>query len=72
MSDGDWLTPRQVADMLKVSIDTVRARIGDGTLKAYRVRRSRLLRIKRADLDALLEEVPHKIEQATSRLEVVR
>jgi excisionase family DNA binding protein len=50
-----WLTPAQVAQLLCLSLSTVRAMIRDGRLPAWRVRGSRLLRIARPDVEGLLE-----------------
>lgn len=73
MSDqAAFLSTKDAAAYLGVSKDALRGYRRRGLVRAYRIRGSRLIRFKRADLDALLEEVPHKIEQATSRLAVVR
>jgi len=45
------------AELLGVSTKFIRRRIADGSLKAYRLRGSRLIRIDVADLDALREPV---------------
>ncbi len=50
-----WLTPAQVAQLLTLSLNSVRAMIRDGRLPARRVRGSRLLRIARSDAEGLLE-----------------
>ncbi len=45
------------AQMLGTSTKFIRRRIADGSLKAYRLKGSRLIRIEVADLDALKEPV---------------
>lgn len=45
------------AEMHGVSMKFIRRRIADGSLKAYRLKGSRLIRIDVADLDALKEPV---------------
>lgn len=46
------------AEILGVSVDTVRRRISDGTLPAERIEGSRLLRVRRTDVEAMLRPVP--------------
>jgi excisionase family DNA binding protein len=53
-----WLSMRESAEYLGCAERTIRAYIARGNLKASRVPGSRLVRIKRADLDALLIPVP--------------
>lgn len=53
-----WLSQREAADYLGVTDRSVRAYIARGDLPAHRVRGSRLIRIDRADLDALLRPIP--------------
>ncbi|GAB7070375.1 helix-turn-helix domain-containing protein [Mycolicibacterium hodleri] len=48
------MTMQDTADYMKVSINTVRARIADGTLPAVRIGRSRLVRLRRSDIDEAL------------------
>lgn len=48
---------QDAADVLGVSTDTVRRRIADGSLAAYRVG-PRLLRVDRAEVEALAKPVP--------------
>ncbi len=50
------LTAREAAAELGVSLATVRRRVADGSLPAYRLgnRPGAAVRIRRADLDALL------------------
>jgi excisionase family DNA binding protein len=45
------------ARILKTSTRFVRRRITDGTLKAHRLKGSRLIRIARADVEALKQDV---------------
>ena len=49
---------QDAASILGVSVDTVRRRIADGSLPAQRITGSRLIRVSRADVEALLEPVP--------------
>lgn len=53
-----WLSQRQAADYLGVTDRTVRNYIARGILPGHRGRGSRLVRIDRADLDALLSPIP--------------
>jgi excisionase family DNA binding protein len=46
-------TIAEAAEYLNTSPQFVRRRIADGTLPAYRLKGSRLIRIRREDLDAL-------------------
>ena len=55
----DYLTINQAADRYGVHRRTIRRRIAAGHLPAYRMAGgSRLVRIKSADLDALLTLIP--------------
>lgn len=47
----------RAAEMHQVSTKFIRRRIADGTLKAYRLKGSRLIRIDVADLNALKQPV---------------
>lgn len=49
------LSLKEAADRVGVSVKTIRRRIADGQLPAYRT--GRILRIKRADLEALMQPV---------------
>jgi len=51
-----YLRLQTAASLLDVSVDTIRRRIADGTLPAYRV--GGQLRIREADLDRLVVRVP--------------
>jgi excisionase family DNA binding protein len=53
MTDHQLLTVPQVADELQVTAQTIRNWIGQGTLPAVRI--GRAFRVRRADVDALLE-----------------
>jgi excisionase family DNA binding protein len=44
--------------ILGVSDDTVRRRIADGSLPAFRIEGSRLMRVKKSDVMSLLRPVP--------------
>jgi len=50
----EWLTLQDIADELKLHIETVREWVRTKRLTAYRVGRD--YRVKRADLDKSLEE----------------
>ena len=49
-----YLSPPAAARTYNLSLKTVWRRIGDGTLPAYKVAGTRSVRIKTADLDALM------------------
>ena len=53
-----WATLEQAAEYLACSTATVRRRIADGSLPAYRLGRTQSLRVKYSDLEALLLPVP--------------
>lgn len=53
-----WLTQAEAAELLGVTDRTIRVYISRGTLRAHRVRGSRLIRIDRADVEALLTPIP--------------
>lgn len=53
-----WLSQQEAAEYLGVTQRTIRAYIADGRLRGHRVRGSRLVRIDRADLDAMLSPIP--------------
>lgn len=55
---GAFLSLDDAAQYLSVNPRTIRRRIADGSLTAYRLSGTRGLRIKRADLDAALVRVP--------------
>lgn len=58
MPERPHLTVAQSAERLGVSTKTLRRRIADGHLPAYRVNGGRSLRLKVDDVDALLRRVP--------------
>lgn len=49
---------KQSAEYLDVTDRTIRAYIARGDLRAHRIKGSRLIRIRRSDLDGLLRPVP--------------
>jgi excisionase family DNA binding protein len=54
---ADLLTPEEVADYLKVHVETIRLWIRSGRLTAYRLGGVRALRVRRSDVDAMLHRV---------------
>ena len=52
-----YLTIRETAVLLALSTRTIHRYIAEGKLKAYRVAGEKVIRIKREDVDALLEPV---------------
>ncbi|MDR2929894.1 MAG: excisionase family DNA-binding protein [Propionibacteriaceae bacterium] len=59
-----WLTLKDAAHYTGASMDTLRRRISDGQLRAYRVGRSHMVRLKTSDLDALMKPIPTVRRQA--------
>lgn len=60
MSDGrhaDYVSLSQAAELMSVSVKTVRRRIADGTLPAYRCGR-RVIRVRVVDLDLAFRRIP--------------
>ncbi|MER3485439.1 MAG: hypothetical protein C4345_05155 [Chloroflexota bacterium] len=57
VSTPHLLTKRQAADYLQVSLPTINNYVRRGLLRAYKLPGRRLVRIKREDLLALLEEM---------------
>ena len=53
-----WLSQSEAAEYLGVTDRTIRNYIARGTLAGNRVRGSRLVRIDRAELDALMRPIP--------------
>ncbi|BBY84178.1 hypothetical protein MPUL_53360 [Mycolicibacterium pulveris] len=53
-----WMTVAQVADELQVTDRSVRLWIAEGRITAYRVRDGRSIRLRRADVEQLLEPIP--------------
>jgi len=57
VSDQKSVDIATAAPLLGVSTKFIRRRIADGSLKAYRLKGSKLIRIDVADLDALKQPV---------------
>ncbi len=57
VSAPDLLTKQQAAEYLQVSLPTINSYLRRGLLRAYKLPGGRLVRIKREDLLALLEEM---------------
>lgn len=55
---GPTLSVPAAAAEYGVSTKTIRRRIADGHLRAYRMRGSTMIRIRRSDLDELFVQVP--------------
>jgi excisionase family DNA binding protein len=53
-----WLSQAEAAEYLGVTDRTIRNYIARGQLAGHRVRGSRLIRIRRDDLEALLRPIP--------------
>ncbi len=53
----EYLTLEDVAELLGVSTATVRRRISDGQLRAFRTGK-RLIRIRAMDLEQMFREIP--------------
>lgn len=53
-----WLTQSESAEYIDTTDRTIRNLISRGELPAYRIGRSRMIRIDRHDLDALLRPIP--------------
>ena len=54
-NSNDYLTPEQAADELGVHVQTVRAYVRSGKLAALRLAGERAIRIRRSDLETVLE-----------------
>jgi excisionase family DNA binding protein len=61
-SDHDFCTIAEAADLLRVSKPTIRRWIGSGKLRAVRLA-GRSIRIRRGDLEALLEPVGLRLSE---------
>lgn len=57
MNDDLWLSVKDAADLFGTSTKTIRRRISDGSLPAYRFGAKSIV-IKRSDLDALIRPIP--------------
>ena len=57
LTNPQWLTLGQAADILGVCTKTVRRRIAAGDLPAYKIGR-RAIRIKTTDLDRISRRIP--------------
>lgn len=56
-----WLNRYEAAEVIGCSERTIRNYIAQGTLPGYRVKGSRFLRVKRADVEALLVRIPSTV-----------
>lgn len=56
-STGGYLSLADAATYADLSVKTVRRRIADGTLPAYRA--GRLIKVRREDLDVLFRQIPN-------------
>lgn len=52
---GDYLTPEEAAEALSIHVQTVRAYVRSGKLPALRLAGERAIRIRRTDLETVLE-----------------
>ncbi len=57
ISNSQLLSPSQAAELLGLSVRTIRRRIASGQLPAYRSGR-KVIRIKTADLDRIFRRIP--------------
>jgi len=57
ISTSQLLSPNQAAELLGLSVRTIRRRIATGQLPAYRSGR-KVIRIKTADLDRIFRRIP--------------
>lgn len=57
ISTSQLLSPNQAAELLGLSVRTIRRRIASGQLPAYRSGR-KVIRIKTADLDRIFRRIP--------------
>jgi excisionase family DNA binding protein len=55
---SEWLTLTEAATYMGVHSKTLRRRVSEGNLPAVRMAGSRLIRVRRSDLDALLTPIP--------------
>src|SRR4051794_153795 len=54
-TNRDYLTPEEAADALGIHVQTMRAYVRSGRVPAYRVAGERAIRIRRTDLEKVLE-----------------
>lgn len=57
-AERSWLSMAEAAEYLGVTDRTIRNYISRGELPGHRPRGSRLVRVRREDLDALMRPVP--------------
>ena len=57
ISTAQLLSPNQAAELLGLSVRTIRRRIASGQLPAYRSGR-KVIRIKTSDLDSIFRRIP--------------
>lgn len=55
---SEFITVADVCEILGQAPQTVRIKIAEGHLPAYRIKGSRGIRVKRSDVEALLEPIP--------------
>lgn len=55
---AEFISLAEAATQLAVSERTLRRRVADGSLPAERLQNSRLIRVRRSDVDALLRPIP--------------
>ena len=53
-----WLSQAEAAERLGVTDRTIRNLIARGTLRGYKIRGSRMVRLDASDVDALLRPIP--------------
>ena len=56
-NNSEWLSPPEAAAVLGIAMRTLRKWIAEGAVPAYRLN-GKLIRIKRSDLDELMEPIP--------------
>jgi len=54
----EWLSRAQAAGLLGCHFKTIENYIARGDLPAYKIRGSRFVRVKRADVEAMLVRIP--------------
>lgn len=58
LADSTWLSQVEAAEYLRVTDRTIRNYIASGVLPGHRIKGSRMVRIRRADCDALMRPIP--------------